>query len=182
MVNFKITTHSVIHVIVQQFNMAQKAHMVRASKQSPVFSTHKDWFTIWCWYQHSVMSIGMMLKLTQVQLERYFTSVSDHPTNQIVQNLTLGIEFDWIKLLSSAIFTTFMTLTPPASYCEPASSRLCIILAPLNVSKSWLMWFMVLGLWSCCCNTALNWLCLLLYRQLDHTPGHKLRKSLLVLA
>ena len=50
------------------------------------------------------MNIGMMLKLTQVQLERYFTSVSDHPTNQIVQNLTLGIEFDWIKLHSNASY------------------------------------------------------------------------------
>ena len=35
--------------------------------------------------QHSVTSVGMILELTQVQLKRYLTSVSHHPTNHIVQ-------------------------------------------------------------------------------------------------
>ena len=41
-----------------------------------------------------------MLELTQVQVERYLTSVSQCSTNQIVQNLTSRIEFDWWKKCS----------------------------------------------------------------------------------
>ena len=91
-VNFKITTCSIIHIIVQQFNMAHKAHKVRASKQNPVLRTHEGRFTIWCWHHHSVASIGMVLELIQFQLKHYLGSV----TNQIFQNL--GIR-NWIWLV-----------------------------------------------------------------------------------
>lgn len=44
----------------------------------------KAWFTLRCCHQHSIASIMVKLKLTQLQLQHYLTSVIKCSTNQIV--------------------------------------------------------------------------------------------------
>ena len=79
-------------------------------------------FTIWRWPQRNVMSVRVMLELTQVQLDHYFTSISQCSTNQIVQNLTSGIEFDWWNL--PWLLQCSRCLHRQHHYCELAS---CVV-------------------------------------------------------
>ena len=41
-----------------------------------IHTYHKGQLALWCWCQHSMASVGMMLELNQVQLECYTAIVS----------------------------------------------------------------------------------------------------------
>ena len=41
------------------------------------------------WRQRSIVRVGVMLELTQVQLKHYLASISQHSTNQIVQKFDI---------------------------------------------------------------------------------------------
>ena len=72
----------------------------------------------WHWYQHSITSVEVNLEYTQFLFQHCITSISQHPTNQIVKKFnirTLSSE----KIPVPVTLMTFVTLAAPASYCEP---------------------------------------------------------------
>ena len=59
----------------------------------------------------------MTLELTQVQLEYYFASISQHSTIQIVKKFDIKNRILLVKKILSP--TTFMKFAAPAPYCVP---------------------------------------------------------------
>ena len=74
------------------FQMAEPSCDIATIVQPNVNFFAQGWFTIWCLCQRNIASIGLMLEYTQFL---FVTSISQHPTNQIVRKFIIRIRI-WL--------------------------------------------------------------------------------------